>query len=707
MSSGSSPHHPSESGAFRPPPCKRKKLDEPNMLEEEQNQEQEEVTMLSRTLTRSGSSDYQRSDIEVSNIMKQWRHFRSDQRFTDLTVFCGPKGTKVKTTKLHRLILASCSEFLSELLREREEAVLILPDCDPADFLNLVEILYGERVCSHDTGYPSADLLQLLKITSFPLLDKGTPYADSGTESADAELGSLFQGQAHEDLFLNQNIEEALGTLNFEDPNLNLADVMREEALIPASTTLPTIGTTESNGPNRSASNQSLNTMGFSPNAFQSDSFSPNRKPSDNEPVPVLVSETGPEPVLVANPFSIAPPTPFMDRQAEQTNLPLSSRKRDGRPLGKGKPSSYVKSLQGDDSQSLPGATDWSDNESVCSDWSDNDDTLGWTDDEGGLSGKSGHRRNRSASSGRGVRSKSRESRSATRPQEPKEKLDRQPRKTSSEPPTSSIVPSVPEVIIDLSEDDPPASSQTNGEADGGYGALSEGGYDNDMNDVNILESSDMEFQLRLSVSSASVGSRDLRDCSNSLPSLPSRSSSVGSDLNDTFGDEDIISLPSQEVDVISFVIFSSQFGLTPVIQEQEGSTNPRRGNKIEPNILDRHYVSGSTIKGHTNTNTSTTAGATAGATATTTTGATTTTTRATTTTTTTTTRATTSTTKASETTTTANKTISTIFPKDDIIYKKALGYNFNQCPRVKKPETIPVICDGTTFKISQIFEAF
>ena len=53
--------------------------------------------------------------------------------------------------------------------------------------------MYGEKISSNDQGYPSADLLQLLKITSFPILEKGTPYADSGTESADPELGTLFQ----------------------------------------------------------------------------------------------------------------------------------------------------------------------------------------------------------------------------------------------------------------------------------------------------------------------------------------------------------------------------------------------------------------------------------------------------------------------------------------------------------------------------------
>ena len=70
---------------------------------------------------------------------------------------------------------------------------MLLPDVDESDFVNLVQILYGERACSHDTGYPSADLLNMLGITCFPALDKGTPYADSGTGSADPELGNLFQ----------------------------------------------------------------------------------------------------------------------------------------------------------------------------------------------------------------------------------------------------------------------------------------------------------------------------------------------------------------------------------------------------------------------------------------------------------------------------------------------------------------------------------
>ena len=54
------------------------------------------------------------------------------------------------------------------------------------------QVLYGEKISSTDQGYPSPELLGLLKITSFPILEKGTPYADSGTESADPEL-NLFQ----------------------------------------------------------------------------------------------------------------------------------------------------------------------------------------------------------------------------------------------------------------------------------------------------------------------------------------------------------------------------------------------------------------------------------------------------------------------------------------------------------------------------------
>ena len=141
------------------------------------------------------STEYLRSETEVARILKQWRLFRSDERFTDLTVVCKSS----ESVSLHRIVLASCSDFLAGLLKDREDAAtIVLPECDYLDFLNLVQILYGEKVCSHDSGYPSADLLQLLRITSFPVLEKGTPYADSGTESADPELVNFFQCQPHD-----------------------------------------------------------------------------------------------------------------------------------------------------------------------------------------------------------------------------------------------------------------------------------------------------------------------------------------------------------------------------------------------------------------------------------------------------------------------------------------------------------------------------
>ena len=41
---------------------------------------------------------------------------------------------------LHRLVLASCSSFLAEALRGREEATLLLPDVEREDFLGLVQV---------------------------------------------------------------------------------------------------------------------------------------------------------------------------------------------------------------------------------------------------------------------------------------------------------------------------------------------------------------------------------------------------------------------------------------------------------------------------------------------------------------------------------------------------------------------------------------
>ena len=85
-------------------------------------------------------------------------------------------------------------------------------------YTSLFQVLYGEKKpsiaaspCSSSSSqssegvamgeghapYPSPELLQLLRISSFPGAGPsekgGTPYADSGTESADPEHGNLFQ----------------------------------------------------------------------------------------------------------------------------------------------------------------------------------------------------------------------------------------------------------------------------------------------------------------------------------------------------------------------------------------------------------------------------------------------------------------------------------------------------------------------------------
>lgn len=112
------PSYPSEVETFRPPEAKRR---------------------------RRQDFYQQRSDLEVSAIMRQWRHFRSDRRFTDLKVVCGKNNGDLGGVALHRIVLASCSEFITGILRDRgeDEATIILPDCDGADFLNLVQVNFN------------------------------------------------------------------------------------------------------------------------------------------------------------------------------------------------------------------------------------------------------------------------------------------------------------------------------------------------------------------------------------------------------------------------------------------------------------------------------------------------------------------------------------------------------------------------------------
>lgn len=71
-----------------------------------------------------------------AELARQLRHFRTDRRFTDLTFKCNG-GQEVL---VHRAVLASCSDFLAGLLRDKEEAVLILPDCTDEEVLGLVQV---------------------------------------------------------------------------------------------------------------------------------------------------------------------------------------------------------------------------------------------------------------------------------------------------------------------------------------------------------------------------------------------------------------------------------------------------------------------------------------------------------------------------------------------------------------------------------------
>ena len=84
--------------------------------------------------------------------------------FSDLKVIC-KNDYGCNGISLHKVILASCSKFLSLILLDgRDETTVFLPEIDKEDFDALVKYLYGEK----STKKPSQELLTLLQISELP-----------------------------------------------------------------------------------------------------------------------------------------------------------------------------------------------------------------------------------------------------------------------------------------------------------------------------------------------------------------------------------------------------------------------------------------------------------------------------------------------------------------------------------------------------------
>ena len=77
----------------------------------------------------------------------------------DLHVFCG--NDSIGRVSLHRAVLASCSNFLSDILSERDETFLLLPDVDKNDFMALVHLVYNENFGCDGVEMPSFGLLKV------------------------------------------------------------------------------------------------------------------------------------------------------------------------------------------------------------------------------------------------------------------------------------------------------------------------------------------------------------------------------------------------------------------------------------------------------------------------------------------------------------------------------------------------------------------
>ena len=82
-------------------------------------------------------------DNSTKDVLSYWKYLRQNDRFTDLTVYC---GMDFGCVSLHAAVLGACSPFIASILNEnsanssRDENVIFLPDCEKEDFVALVKV---------------------------------------------------------------------------------------------------------------------------------------------------------------------------------------------------------------------------------------------------------------------------------------------------------------------------------------------------------------------------------------------------------------------------------------------------------------------------------------------------------------------------------------------------------------------------------------
>uniref|UniRef100_A0A8D8V9X3 Longitudinals lacking protein-like n=1 Tax=Cacopsylla melanoneura TaxID=428564 RepID=A0A8D8V9X3_9HEMI len=104
-----------------------------------------------------------------SNMVTSFKHLRSDNSFTDVTLAC-----EGQTCKAHKMVLSACSPYFKTLLEENpsKHPIIILKDVPFKHLTDILEFMYaGEVNVSQDqlpTFLKTADRLKIKGLAEAP-----------------------------------------------------------------------------------------------------------------------------------------------------------------------------------------------------------------------------------------------------------------------------------------------------------------------------------------------------------------------------------------------------------------------------------------------------------------------------------------------------------------------------------------------------------
>lgn len=104
-----------------------------------------------------------------SNMVTSFKHLRSDNSFTDVTLAC-----EGQTCKAHKMVLSACSPYFKTLLEENpsKHPIIILKDVPFKHLTDILEFMYAGEVNVSQDQLPSflktADRLKIKGLAEAP-----------------------------------------------------------------------------------------------------------------------------------------------------------------------------------------------------------------------------------------------------------------------------------------------------------------------------------------------------------------------------------------------------------------------------------------------------------------------------------------------------------------------------------------------------------